>query len=314
MKKTSKSKIKYFTPIYDMSSQEYHSTSGVYSSSQLKDLLEDEEIFINKYIKKTVKREEISAFDVGTYFHTAILEPDKISDDCAVYDRKIRRGSHWEKFRRKHDGKAILTRDQRDKALGLVSAVQNSPIAMGLISKGTPEVSLFVKLKVWLGSIYCYEKKKVLTLDGWIDDNTMPEISDGVDINIKVRADSINFDEGYILDLKSTTGNSKSESTIKNKISYYQYDLSAALYLDMFSLYQEVGKFFWTFASKDVLNTKTWMASNTNIKVGRAKYIKALLKLAECIENEWQVVDSLSELEPMSYELEHLKQKMTDLI
>lgn len=316
-----KAKLKslvYNQPVYDMSSADYHSTPDSYSSSQFKDLLIDDTVFIDKYIKKTTEKLEMAAFDIGTYFHTAILEPEKLNVDCAVYPGKIRRGDDWEKFKLKHANKAILTPAQKEQAEGLVLSVKNSPVSMEFIANknSKTEVSLFVEICVLNGVIYAPHFAMMMTSVGWMSSDIIPkkDTKGSVWFNVKVRADLINFIDGYILDLKSTTGNARSEDSMRQKISYYQYDLSASMYLDMFSLVKNVDTFVWTFASKDMKNCRSHVASVKNILVGRAKYMKAFLKLAECIKNKWEIHDSLGVLEPLPYELEHIKTKDTDLL
>lgn len=304
--------------IHDLSQEEYHNTSGTYSSSQFKDLLEDEEIFVNKYIKKSVEKVHIPAFDVGTYFHTGVLEPHKLDKECIAYEGKVRKGERWEAFKKKHSGKIILTPKQKDDSVRLIECVQNSPVAMGYVERGTPEVSFFCELLIHSGEIYAPFFKTRLTREGWVDGwLEKSDIKKAVKIVVKVRADSIDLEDNeFILDLKSTTGNARSANSMKTKISYYNYDLSASLYLDMFSLAVRsvINKFIWTFASKDMHNCKSYKASPTNVLVGRAKYMKAMLTLATCQANDWQIADSLGILEPQGYELEHIKESEADLL
>ena len=308
--------------IKDMSSEEYHGTVGTFSSSQFKDLLDDETIFIKKYILKEVEKEDVPAFDVGTYFHTGILEPHKLKDDCVVYPGKIRRGKEWDTFKEQNKDKVIVTQSQKDQAEGLIKCVRESVIAKGYLD-GEPEVSLFTKISIHQGNIYAPHFKKRLTPGGWVE-STLPELSSSYNIVIKVRSDTLG--KGYISDLKSTTGNAVSERSMRGKISDYSYDLSAALYLDMFSLMNPIladpiykngmkcSRFAWIFASKDFFNSKTYLATDINILVGRSKYTKALLKMKTCADNNWQIVDSLGVLDPLPHELEHLKPKDTDLL
>jgi PDDEXK-like domain of unknown function (DUF3799) len=296
--------------IDDMTIDQYHGTTGTYSSSQFKDLLDDEDVFIKKHIQKVIEREEIAAFDVGSYFHTGVLEPHKLKDDCIVYPGKVRRGKDWDLFKEKNKGKAIVTQAQKQQAEGLVLAVKDSPIAQEYLS-GKPEVSLFVRLVVHEGQIYAPYFAKVLTIDGWVD--KFLTVKDGHDMIVKVRADMLGHN--YISDLKSTTGNARSNQSMRQKISNYHYDLSAALYLDMFGLMlPELREFVWIFASKDLYNAKCYRASSTNILVGRAKYMKAMLKMADCAANNWETVDYLDVLEPLPHELEYLRIKDSDLL
>ncbi len=310
-----KKEPKLHTIIADMSSHSYHQEMAGYSSSQFKDALEDEELFIAKYIKKTVERQETDAFDVGTYFHTGVLEPHKAKLECAVYPGKMRRGKDYEKFKKKNAGKAIVTKAQQEQALGLVRAVKDSPIAQEYLD-GEAEVSLFVELYVYDGVIYAPQFKVYMTPSGWVgfDYAYIKDLKKkGFRVVVKVRADMKG--DTYISDLKSTSGNARSNKSMRGKISDYHYDLSAALYMDLFSLMnRKITKFVWIFASKDFYNSRCYVASETNIRVGRAKWMKALKRIANCAANNWETVDFLDVLEPLPHELEHLKEKDTDLL
>lgn len=295
----------------DLDIQEYHGMSGSYSSSQFKDLLDDEDIFVNKYIKKTVEREENSAFDIGSYFHTGVLEPHKLKTDCVVFPGKIRRGAEWDKFKAKHAHKTIITDSQIAQAENLIRAVKDSPVAQGYLD-GRPEVSLITEIHISDGQIFAPYYGKMLTRDGWVK-GPMKAPEGSHMIFVRTRADMLG--DTYISDLKSTSGNAKSNQTMRKKISDYHYDLSAALYLDMFSLQlPDLREFVWIFASKDVGNSKSYMASDNNIKVGRAKYWKSMVKMADCAANGWVSADYLDTLEPLPHEMEYLIEKDSDLL
>lgn len=297
--------------IYDMSSAEYHSTEGTFSSSQFKDLIDDEELFIAKYIHKTVEREENDAFDLGSYLHTGVLEPHKLNEDCAVFPGAIRKGDAWEKFKKKHKGKTIVTKAMMDKAEGLIAAVNDSPVALSYLNRGEPEVSLFVKLLVHEGEIYAPYFWRMLTPKGWVKASPPKK---GEEMVVKVRADSLGDD--FILDLKSTSGNAKSWSVILDKNKAYKYDLSAALYMDLFNLPLEgaIRQFLWTYVSKDRFNCKTWVATSENIYVGRKKYVKAIHTFMACKRNGFELYDSLGEIGPHYSDMHYLREKESDLL
>lgn len=299
--------------VYDMPSDVYHGTGGIFSSSQLKDLLDDEEIFYNKYIAKTVEKESIPAFDIGSYFHTAILEPHKLKDESAVYGG-IRRGKEWEAFKEANKGKAIITQSEQETADTLIRAVKNSPVAMNRINRGQPEVSAFVTIYVYRSEIYSEDGKLVLGRYGWEPAKEKVNKKEAVKLRLKVRADLLADD--FILDLKSTTGNAKSKNSMMRKVSDYTYDLSAALYLDIFSLVlkKPMSDFIWTFASKDMGNSRSYMATQDNIQIGRAKWKKAIVKLAFCIQSGWQFEDYLDMLPPNSWEKDILQPQGSDLL
>ena len=297
--------------IRDMSSEAYHSTEDTWSSSQLKDLLDDEETFIKKYIRKEVPREEREAFDTGTYFHTGVLEPHKVSKEIAVFPGKVRYGKDWNEFKKKNPGKVIITGKQKDQGDGMIEAVKASPIAMKYL-EGDPEVSLFVELIVYGGDIYAPAFNKVLTRDGW--KNHKGKIGKGFSFVVKVRSDCIGKD--FISDLKSTSGKAKDQHSVRGSISKYKYDLSASLYVDIFSLMNEnIKDFYWIFASKSApCVSATWKATKEQLLVGRAKWSFAVKKAADLAGANWEVYDYLREADPLPYELEWLKEKESDLL
>lgn len=306
--------------IFDLPSDQYHGQKGSYSSSQLKTMLEDPELFYKKYITKEMAKEESSAFDTGTYFHCAILEPHRLNEECAVFTGVRRQGSAWDAFKLANAGKAILTNNDLEKAETLIKAVKESPIAMKYLLNSEVEVSAFIDVYVFYGQIYTAITKEsfgpvvhVLSLNGWTVTNTELDILQefAVKIRLKVRADSIRVGEGIISDLKSTTGNCKSEHAVKEKVASYEYDLSASLYLDVFSAStgDVYDTFAWIFASKDLGNCKTWLASEKQKQVGRIKWRKAVLLLARYLSTDWAFEDEVGICEPTFFNQALLSQQ-----
>jgi PDDEXK-like domain of unknown function (DUF3799) len=299
---------------YNLTSQQYHTTANTFSSSQLKTILEDPEKFYKEYVTKEIPRKESTAFDVGTYFHTAILEPHLLNEECAVFTGAIRRGKEWDAFKEQNLGKAIITNTELATATSMITAVNNSPRAKEYLDGFEREVSAFLEVYVFDGDIhYCDKEKNVYVLrrSGWrVDDSVERDdiIEYGVKLVIKVRADAICFKKQAISDLKSTTGNTKSEFFMRSKIDSYSYDLSASLYLDIFSAVSgvEMKEFAWIFASKDYGNSKTWIASQKNVMIGRSKWSCAVLELAKYVSNGWTFTDEIGILEPSYFQLEHL--------
>ena len=297
--------------IRDMSSEAYHGSVGTWSSSQLKDMIDDEEVFIKKYIHGQREQVENEAFDTGTYFHTGVLEPHKVKTEIAVFEGKTRYGKAWDLYKAENKGKCIITAKQKEVGDGMIKAVKGSPVCMEYL-KGEPELSLFVRLIVWRDRIFAPHYDKVLTQNGW-EDASAPSLDKGYELIVKVRADCLG--ETFVSDLKSTSGNTTQEGSVRGSISKYKYDLSAALYLDMFSLVrEEVTAFIWIFASKENPRAAAWKASEDNIAIGRAKWSKAVKRMANLAVSKWEIPERLRDAEPLQHEREWLITRESDLL
>ena len=293
-----------------MSSEKYHSFPNSISSTQLKTVLEDPQLFYDKYISKEVDREHIDAFDVGTYFHTAILEPHLVEKEIVVYEKGYRSGKEWEEFKKKYKNKAILTPAMKASGDKLIKNVNESKASQKYLKKIKPEISLFISLVVFNDTVYAPDFGVRLTPQGWVEMDNLPAFDLGVEITVKVRADILG--KYFIADLKSTSGDVMNKEEMAEKISHYDYDLSAALYLDLFSLVKpKVKEFVWIFSSKDKAKAHPWIASPTNILVGRAKWMTAVREYALCVANEWKVPE-VRYLEPEAHQL-HWLSKVKEL-
>lgn len=269
--------------IEEMSNDDYHAQLGpnehYYSSSQVKDMLKDPELFHQKYITGELKQESKPQFDIGTYIHTAVLEPHLLEKECAVYQGR-RAGKKWEEFQEEHKGKAIITQAEMIKAENAINGLRNSPICMELIEGGTPEISLF--------------------------------LTDFMGLRAKVRFDilSLTKDHSYIADVKSTTGNVKDEWGLRQKVHSFGYDVSAAMYVDMVNLFIKqqnldvapVEEFWLLFATKDMPQAKAWCIDEDMLNVGRAKLYKAIGLIKKYVSNGWEFEDEAGYLGPLPWE------------
>jgi hypothetical protein len=278
---------------WDMPDDEYHKQYSreehYYSSSQLKTMLEDPHKFHREYIlnkPEPTPQAMQDAFDVGTIFHTAILEPDKLKGSFVNFKGGQRRGKVWDDFKERHKDKIILTEGMLKDVKQLRANYEASELCKSYLEGGEYEVSFFIKFH---------------------------------GVNVKVRTDCLHTD--YIVDPKSTKGYVHRADMIKQKIKTLNYDLSAALYLDVvnacidhFELdIPHKEKFYWIFASKDKKTPAQLVDAENYIEMGRAKYMKALNLIKKFERQDWELKESIMVPRPPKYELnEWVKPKEDD--
>lgn len=139
--------------------------------------------------------ERIPAFLVGGYFHTAILEPDKLKN-FRIIEATTR---NTKKYKELSDGEMCLLQHEADKTEELVDTVLANDYARALIRPVDFE----------------YEKPAITELCGklW-----------------KGKADIINHDDQLVVDLKTTADLERFRYSAKK----YNYDSQAYIYRELF--------------------------------------------------------------------------------
>ena len=135
------------------------------------------------------------AFLVGGYFHTAILEPDKLKN-FKVINSTTR---NTKAYKEMSGGELCLLQHEVDKIELMTEKVMSNDICKSLIRVGNIE----------------YEQPNIIELEGqmW-----------------KGKADIVNHDEKLIIDLKTTADLSK----FKSSAYRYNYDSQAYIYSKLF--------------------------------------------------------------------------------
>lgn len=134
-------------------------------------------------------------FAIGGYFHTAILEPDKLSK-YKIIDATTR---NTNKYKELSDGELCLLQHEVDKIELMKERVLENNICRDLIRGLNTE----------------YESPGIVEID---------------EIMWKGKADIINHDEGLVVDLKTTSDLSAFPYSAKK----YNYDSQAYLYKKLF--------------------------------------------------------------------------------
>lgn len=78
--------------------------------------------------------EDTARFGIGRAIHAAILQPDTLASEFAVFDGKARKGKAWDEFEAEHAGKTILKRDEMDGVMAVAQSVRKHSAAMAQLS------------------------------------------------------------------------------------------------------------------------------------------------------------------------------------
>ena len=140
-------------------------------------------------------RPKTSAMVIGGYFHTAILEPDKL-EQFKIIKSTTR---NTKQYKEMSGGEICLLQHEVDKIELMTEKVMSNDICKSLIRVGNIE----------------YEQPNIIELEGqmW-----------------KGKADIVNHDEKLIIDLKTTADLSK----FKSSAYRYNYDSQAYIYSKLF--------------------------------------------------------------------------------
>ena len=135
------------------------------------------------------------AFLVGGYFHTAILEPDKLKN-FKIVEATTRNTKAYKEI---SDGEMCLLKHEVDQIELMTEKMLNNEVCRDLIRSGNVE----------------YERPGITELEGQL---------------WKGKADIVNHDEKLIIDLKTTADITK----FKYSASKYNYDSQAYIYSKLF--------------------------------------------------------------------------------
>ncbi len=134
--------------LIDISNEDYHAGEGV-SSTQLVDFVENPRLYYEKYIAKTIAREETPALRWGSVMDTILLEPEKASDLVVVVPGEVlsadgsRKGKKYTDWLANQGGKIPLKASDWDDVQAQVAAVWNCPPAVDWLVASQRQKSLY---------------------------------------------------------------------------------------------------------------------------------------------------------------------------
>lgn len=231
--------------------KEYHSDKEYLSSSDFKLILDSPAKFYEEKILGKREEKESSAFDEGSYTHSLILEPQRISHEYAFFEGMRKAGAEWESFKTANPERTILSTPQKMRCEYYLAAYEKLPAAKALISGGFPEHTI------------CQE------IDG---------------VKVKVRCDYLNAEKGYIVDVK-TSGFPVDKDSFKITVDQYRYQLSAALYcLVAEQYYNKKFDFYFIAIAKKEVDCQVFKISDATMRRGQQMVRDGLTLYKKCKE------------------------------
>lgn len=194
----------------------------------------------------------------GTAAHVAVLEPERLALEYAIFTGKRRAGKAWEAFEAAAiaDGKKVIKEAELAEAVAMRDAVRADALASSYLSGGRHEVTV-----VWL------DEETGLTCKGRIDFLR----NDYVLVDLKTTRDAIPHWFG-------------------RDVARLQYHVQAAMYLDAVErLTGETARFVAVaLESSPPYDVVTYDLPEPVISAGRDEYRRLLRLLVECRqENRW---------------------------
>lgn len=237
----------------NISPEYYHGDRSCVSSTSLKEMLRSPAHYRN-YMDHG--RVETPALALGTAIHTRVLEPREFSKRYVVGPAGDRRSADWKRFAAANVGRRLLTHAERDQLDGIAASLMTHDTAQALMQTGYKEVTLI-----------------------WQDADT--------GLWLKARPDllCLDIDTGVCIDLKSTEDAAR-EAFARSCVKY-NYDLSAAMYLDgLRAVLARDFDFLFLAAEKTAPYARAlYGAPEEMLERGRRRYKQALSQLTDCLAN-----------------------------
>lgn len=249
----------------NISNEDYHADREYKSSSALKLILKDPREYYRKYVLNEQDNMNKDSLNIGSYFHTRILEPHLLEEEYALFTGKSRRGKEWEEFKEKAQDKTIITSSQKYLVDGMIEKFEEASVTIGNVTN---------EKEVKISSFF----------NGGKAEETLCGELNGYKVKVRFDYRKEFEDFGSINDLKTTAGSIAKKEDVQEVCDYWGYHISAALYVDLVT--KQTGKphdFYFVFSSKKDGQCRIFKASEKMLERGRREYKQAiqLLKKAE---------------------------------
>ena len=231
-----------------LSNEDYHTSAGI-SKSGISLILKCPELFY-----KRQKTKQTPAMLLGSATHTAILEPEKFSQEYIIFpkiDKRSKQGKEdWSRWQAENQGKSALDQDDYDRIQAMRDSVMAHPIAGEIFDyPGQAETSIYVE----------------------------HEYTGGL---CKVRPDKIQ--EDILVDLKTTMD--ASPDGFSKSCFNFDYHIQAGMYLKVCNQAGlNVKTFlFVTVENKEPYSVAVYTASRDMIEFGEQRFHEGMAVYHDC--------------------------------
>lgn len=186
--------------------------------------------------------------DRGSVVHMALLQPERLGTDIAVWDGKVRRGAEWDAFESDNAGKLIMRKPDYELAMSVANEVRYHEMCVQCLNNSKPEVAMFTS-------------------------------EDGVDCRGQV--DAVSIKRRVIVDIK-TTDSGVSDRECESTIRRFHYREKMALYRRWIARITETDPYSWKcfdlFISMDAASPAINLVriSEDALQWGEARMLNAL--------------------------------------
>jgi exodeoxyribonuclease VIII len=243
--------------IHDISNEQYHQSSAI-SRSNLALMDKSPYHFWYEVISgKAKKREATPAMNVGSAFHTLLLEPHKFKNEFAIsqtIDRRTAKGKEeYAIFTQENQGKILLTVEQWMQVNQMVDQVKRHEIVDTLLDEALFEQSIF-----------------------WTDKET--------GIQFKARPDI--WASKMVVDVKTT--NDASECAFQRSAVSYDYYLQSGM---IYEGCKAIGRPFEMFVNlvcekEEPYVPAVYMMDEVSLQYGIDKFSRLKRQLKECLDKD----------------------------
>lgn len=220
--------------------------------------------------------------DRGSLAHLALLQPERLVSDLAVWHGGRRSGLDWHKFEDENKDRLVVTAADFSSTMESVNKLRSVPIVAELLCDIEPEVAVFSGLNI-----------------------------DGLTIQVRGQVDAVRrADILRIVDIKTTEAGIDQKSCERTATQFY-YREKMAMYRDWVAAETQTDPEEWRcynlfLSLGDRPGVRAMQFTTASLEWGRYRMQKALASVAECLRSKaWPVFAKSDFIDVKPWEIEN---------